>query len=475
MKQDTVIVFDWDDTVLPTSWLQWIHAVTGGGPLRPEVQQQVVDLCTIATATLDLAATMGTVVIITNSAPGWVDQSCQMFMPQLLQQVRGYPIFARPMHGPPTFKIGAFRKECRNYRNIVSVGDGDSERIASLKLQATPEPRSAMSMLDGGDDRPRIIKSVKLVDLPTCQQLIAQHEMLQNRLTDITAYHGNLDLKARFPGNAGNVSNSPNKIGKVAVGNCSLVHFARPSPAISQAAGLPMAGATVGSAGFQTNPVPEGGGKAAQGLGPLRPLQPTAMVRSNSASSQLPPLGRDHGRPWHSDGELHPGKPGDRSTLSTMDRLAAGGGADALRAPEEDNSIRGPAALAAALATRPMAAGSAEGGGGDGSAIARDWGEGSPGSPPLTAGGSRAAATPGQSPPPSAGSPATRATSPGKSGSLWRVRVGGSPGSSGGGSGGQSLYPGLGKKRPVLVAGAPPRSAGAAWRENSAPAATRGF
>eukprot|EP00438_Fugacium_kawagutii_P030902 Skav215855 [mRNA] locus=scaffold1630:262515:268058:- [translate_table: standard] len=68
------------------SWLERIHALAGGGPLRPEVQRQLASLSSAAAQTLQLAASLGTVVIITNSAPGWVDQSCQIFMPQILQQ-----------------------------------------------------------------------------------------------------------------------------------------------------------------------------------------------------------------------------------------------------------------------------------------------------------------------------------------------------------------------------------------------------
>ena len=50
------MVFDWDDTILPTSWLERIHAL-GGGPLRPEVQRQLSALSSAAAQTLQLAAT----------------------------------------------------------------------------------------------------------------------------------------------------------------------------------------------------------------------------------------------------------------------------------------------------------------------------------------------------------------------------------------------------------------------------------
>jgi len=249
LKQQTVFVFDWDDTILPTSWLERIHALNGGRPLRPEVQRQMVSLCTVALQTLTLAGTMGVVVIITNSAPGWVDQSCQLFMPQLLQQVRGYHICAKPMHAPLTFKTSTFRRECRSYGNLISVGDGDAERAASLKLHDPPPGGQAQQV-------PRHVKSLKLLEVPTCQQLVAQHELLQTRLGDVATFQGNLDLKVRFAMTG--MASAPGAKG----GSCTLVHFPRP---------------------YGLGPP--------QGFVPNRASLPAGVIR-NGANGSLPPLSR---------------------------------------------------------------------------------------------------------------------------------------------------------------------------------------
>eukprot|EP00439_Symbiodinium_sp_Y106_P033955 s4177_g4.t1 len=108
--------------------------------------------------------------------------------------IRSYPIYAKPMHAPLTFKITTFRRECKKFSNLISIGDGDAERAASLRLQAPSERRGPL-----GEESRQRVKSVKLVELPTCQQLIVQHEMLQVRLPDVTAFSGSLDLKSRFP------------------------------------------------------------------------------------------------------------------------------------------------------------------------------------------------------------------------------------------------------------------------------------
>lgn len=99
---------------------------------------------------------------------------------------------------------------------------------------------------------------MKLIELPTCQQLIAQHEMLQARLPDVAAFQGSLDLKARFP------ANGLSPIANAKGGGCTLVHFAS-----------------------------------------LRNLQPTAM-RTSASTGQLPQLSRSEvnlNRPLRNGGE----------------------------------------------------------------------------------------------------------------------------------------------------------------------------
>ncbi|CAK0845182.1 unnamed protein product [Prorocentrum cordatum] len=225
-RRDTVIVFDWDDTILPTSWLEEAAAAAGGLE-RPAVQHVLAALCSAAGETLRLAETLGKVIFITNSAPGWVDQSCQHFMPQLLQQMRGYDIYARPTSVPIDFKVCAFQRECKSYRNVISVGDGDAERAASLRLKAAIERKVAFG---GNGQSSRLIKSVKLLDFPAGQHLIDQHAMLQAELAEVVTANSSLDLRVCCSGAGG--PRSPRARGRErrAGAGCRLVAFAAPRP-----------------------------------------------------------------------------------------------------------------------------------------------------------------------------------------------------------------------------------------------------
>merc|ERR1719330_552372 len=57
-RDSTLIVFDWDDTVLPTSWLERSNALSSVGALRPTMRDQMIGLTKVASETLRLAATL---------------------------------------------------------------------------------------------------------------------------------------------------------------------------------------------------------------------------------------------------------------------------------------------------------------------------------------------------------------------------------------------------------------------------------
>lgn len=414
LVRESLIIFDWDDTILPTSWLERIRALTAGVPMRPEVQRQMAALSAACAQTISMASQMGTLVWITNSAPGWIDQSCQLFMPQIHQQVRSFQIFAKPMHAPLTFKINVFRRECQQFRNICSVGDGDAERAASLRLLGASERK--ISSYGEQFNNERCVKSVKLIEFPSCQQLIAQQEMLQTRLADIVNYQGSLDLKARFP-----ATSFTNPLSQAKPSGCTLVHFARSAGPMIGPASAPMRlnGNAPGSAPMRTSNTASGPGrpmvddntKMHQGLMMLRSLPAAPFQQpgggkgfNGSIGGQLPPLGAAMGK--GGTGVIEADLASGRSVVAN-DKIGSG---------SEDTSV-------------PLGHGGAGGSGGelgtDGHApgtvddVNVDRGEhGNSGERDVT-------------------------PNPGAAG-VWRVQ---------GGGGARSPYQGPGKKRPVLPPG----------------------
>jgi hypothetical protein len=220
LPSETLIVFDWDDTILPTSWLERNHALHANVPMRPELQRQIGYLCTACSQTLISASQLGKIVIVTNSAPGWVDQSCRLFMPQIFHQVSNLQVFAKPMGAPLTFKTGIFKREGKAFKNVVSIGDGDAERTACQRLQTPPGRKGIGCEL--GETMPSRVKSVKLEEMPSCARLIAQQEMVLSRLPDVVAFKGSLDLKSRFSAQGFGVARGDDLTA------CQLVHLTKP-------------------------------------------------------------------------------------------------------------------------------------------------------------------------------------------------------------------------------------------------------
>jgi hypothetical protein len=444
LVKETLLVFDWDDTILPTSWLQRIHNTTGGFLLNQESQALLNSLITICEATLSLAAQMGTVIFITNSVPGWVDQSCQLFMPQLLETVRRFNIVARPMRRAPlTFKTSAFQREFRTFRNLVSIGDGNAERTATLRLQMISEGGFGVDAKD--TQLQRSVKSVKLLELPNCQQLYAQHEMLHQRLAEIVRHQGHLDLKSRF---------SPAAIGKV--GACSLMHFTRPfgsppQPAIGggvwpspddntrmqgiislRSIAPPSSNAGVSGA------IPERAGNVAAGSG---------VQGARALARQLPTLSVGSGKKTGDPTEtLHANGLFDHLREERAERVNGG-------VSELDGGTGAADSLYQAMGGAAMGASPADVMRSDPErcvSVAEDQ---------LTLHDDRLEQCADAA---EVGSGRRSVTPLIRNQGHWKVEHGPA----------RTVYS---KKRPVLAPGMATRSTGAVWRENSAPAATRGF
>lgn len=83
--KESSIIFDWDDTILPSSWLGSQGMRVDSTETLPErISQELFTLEENAIKLLNLAWRYGKVVIITNAETGWVELSARRFLPRLL-------------------------------------------------------------------------------------------------------------------------------------------------------------------------------------------------------------------------------------------------------------------------------------------------------------------------------------------------------------------------------------------------------
>jgi len=193
---ETLLLFDWDDTLFPTSWCEENGLFVADAPLTREQEAQLQMMAERSRSTLQTALQFGTVVIVTNAEQGWVEKSCTYLMPSLVSLLNTIRIvsarstYEQYAHTPSEWKSMAFtdevsifneRRSADEQHNVVSVGDSVHE------LRALMAVTKGMTNCCG--------KSIKFLEVPTIEQLIDQHELLGDCLVDVLEHNGDLDVE----------------------------------------------------------------------------------------------------------------------------------------------------------------------------------------------------------------------------------------------------------------------------------------
>jgi len=245
----TLIIFDWDDTLCPSSWIRANKRELSffkPAPKTEKFQRPLRELQVQCEGVLKLAMKLGNVIIVTNAMEPWVETSCRNFLPQLLPLVTALPIvYARsifemqnceppgagasrgsgaskpsPLPGlyaangqnrlssynqrlsaqrfdemaPQRWKEAAFEQEIsgfysryshQSWKNVISVGDSIFERDA-LRRVVLQRPKTKKKCRT---------KTLKLFDDPEIGELAAQVRVVHDVLSMMVQYDGELDIE----------------------------------------------------------------------------------------------------------------------------------------------------------------------------------------------------------------------------------------------------------------------------------------
>jgi len=198
-----VIIFDWDDTLLASSFLSSrgyrLDSDMEKTPEHEAVEQQLKELEMAVTTLLTMALTYGSVHIVTNAETGWVQLSAQKFMPGLVPLLSKVNILSarstfEPQHpdSPLRWKFFAFQEKLHSHysgewkssggkKNVISFGDSHVEREA---VRAVTKSMTSTRC-----------KSVKFAERPSTEQLRRQLELVTNCFHYIHQHDGDLDLQ----------------------------------------------------------------------------------------------------------------------------------------------------------------------------------------------------------------------------------------------------------------------------------------
>jgi len=204
-RDETLFIFDWDDTILPSSFLQQ-HGLRLDESSQPTAEQREVlaEVAAAAARTLSAARWHGTVVLVTNAERGWIELSCLKFLPTLYPLIEGVKIVsARTTYESPQclaplqWKLRAFAVEITDHFGSDVLAD-PSARKNALSLGDSLHEREALLMAT--NSLPNCCtKALKFVERPDISQLCKQHELVADCFERILHHDDNLDLCIRCP------------------------------------------------------------------------------------------------------------------------------------------------------------------------------------------------------------------------------------------------------------------------------------
>jgi len=174
VPDDTLLIFDWDDTLLCSSALNFGEWTPG----------QLLQLERAVESVLNTALKLGETMIVTNGNESWVQDSTREFVPGLSEILKRVPVisaratYERLHPGDPiTWKRLAFRDLLSQRRqrgcdlNLVVIGDSPAEIEAARSVKR-----------DGTISRVSLVKTVKFKIGPTVNELLGQLRRCEQEL-----------------------------------------------------------------------------------------------------------------------------------------------------------------------------------------------------------------------------------------------------------------------------------------------------
>eukprot|EP00931_Biecheleriopsis_adriatica_P085439 TRINITY_DN5989_c0_g1_i1.p1 TRINITY_DN5989_c0_g1~~TRINITY_DN5989_c0_g1_i1.p1 ORF type:complete len:488 (+),score=89.51 TRINITY_DN5989_c0_g1_i1:64-1527(+) len=219
-QAETLIIFDWDDTLFPTAALG--DLLDNPSAMHDETLTQLQQFSKCLMAVLQHAACVGHSVIVTLASAEWFSKTVSSCVPDwedMLSKLGIKVFYARKYLVNPQARLQPVKRMCswedettqeeyltkgkmramtsalkefygaRSWKNIVCIGDSYLEKnaITELGMRRKQNDRS-------GKAKRFRIKVVKFQDTPTVDTLVAEVQALQSLLYQIAQYDDDLLL-----------------------------------------------------------------------------------------------------------------------------------------------------------------------------------------------------------------------------------------------------------------------------------------
>lgn len=219
IEKQSVIIFDWDDTLLASTFLSGEgYRLDSTDPLPEELYAQFRQLESAVIAILTTALQFGIVRIITNAETGWVQMSAEKWLPGVVPYLNQLEVVSArstyegqfPTHqyhnAANRWKHSCFEEQIRAAFELHKTGADLGVLSEADTNSATPKSiRNVLSFGDSQAEREAVhnvtrnlrwtlTKSVKFHERPTPEQLTRQIELVQNCFSTICSANEDMDL-----------------------------------------------------------------------------------------------------------------------------------------------------------------------------------------------------------------------------------------------------------------------------------------
>ena len=188
-RYNSIIIFDWDDTLLPTSFLISKGIINSLEKLTKFERRKILDLEELILQLLTLSVDKGDVYIITNADRGWVEYSSKLIYPSITNILQKINIISARNNYEDKYpgnlriwKIQAFMNlthnlDIKKITNIICLGDSIFE-IEAGKILATKFTNAFIKTIKF-KEKPELNEVFKQI-LLVCMQFNTIHSAVKN-------------------------------------------------------------------------------------------------------------------------------------------------------------------------------------------------------------------------------------------------------------------------------------------------------
>lgn len=194
-KRNILFIFDWDDTLFPTSWtidnninIDSLFRKNQNSSEENTYDKYFNYLDKIIFSLFIKIKKYGEIIIITNATLSWINKSSSI-LPNTRKLLKYIKIISarednkQYSNNPTHWKIISFKNEVfkREINEIYSIGDASYEYIALMHLKKITKNK--------------FLKSIKLLENPDFKILIDELSVIYNAIPEIIKEEKDIDMK----------------------------------------------------------------------------------------------------------------------------------------------------------------------------------------------------------------------------------------------------------------------------------------